>query len=196
MSKINFKNFNNLGNEIFVYKNFISKEECEKIVLYIKSLNDFEWEFREDHFINVFQITKSSHQILEPIRNRIKEILPNDLIYGPSAFFSKMLKGYDWPVHSDVHDYEHIEKKHSSYIEGDPYTEQELSIYGTVLYFNNFEGGELYYPNQNIIYKPKAGDLVIHGSHDECAHGVKPVKSEVRYSYSNSIRKIVKVPIN
>ena len=64
------------------------------------------------------------------------------------------------------------------------------------LYFNNFEGGELYYPNQNIIYKPKAGELVIHGSHDECAHGVKPVKSEVRYSYSNSIRKIVKVPIN
>jgi hypothetical protein len=60
-------------------------------------------------------------------------------------------------------------------------------VYATVAYFNKFEGGEIYYPNQNITYKPNIGDLIIHGADENCSHGVKVVLSEKRYSYAAHI---------
>jgi predicted 2-oxoglutarate/Fe(II)-dependent dioxygenase YbiX len=46
---------------------------------------------------------------------------------------------------------------------------------------DDFEGGELYYPDLNLSYTPSAGDLVIHGS--RITHGVAEVKSGIRYVY-------------
>lgn len=62
--------------------------------------------------------------------------------------------------------------------------ENDPSIkYGIVYYVNSdFEGGELFYPKLNITYKPEAGDLIIHPGTLEYMHGVRDVKSGVRYS--------------
>ena len=54
---------------------------------------------------------------------------------------------------------------------------------GIVGYFNdNFEGGEIYYPDNDIIIKPKPGLVVMHES--TIRHGVHPVKSGIRYYYT------------
>jgi hypothetical protein len=66
--------------------------------------------------------------------------------------------------------------------------------YGIVVYFNEFEGGEIYYPNQDIEYKPNPGDLIIHSAEEHCLHGVRPVKSDIRYSMSGHIYNMIKVP--
>ena len=76
--------------------------------------------------------------------------------------------------------------------------------YGLVVYFGDFEGGEVYYPNLNkegkfignfipldenneFIVKPNNGDLIIHGSHGDYCHGVKEVTNGVRFAFSNFV---------
>ena len=56
------------------------------------------------------------------------------------------------------------------------------SDWGLVLYINDdFEGGELYYPEKNITYVPKSGDLVIHGATKEFSHGTTKIISGTKY---------------
>jgi hypothetical protein len=56
------------------------------------------------------------------------------------------------------------------------------SDWGLVLYINDdFEGGELYYPEKNITYVPKSGDLVIHGATKEFSHGTTKITSGTKY---------------
>ena len=71
--------------------------------------------------------------------------------------------------------------------------------YGVVAYFGDFEGGEIFYHSFNkdgtlseinlnldecLIYKPEAGDVVIHSAYAPYYHGTLPVLSGVRYAYS------------
>ena len=57
--------------------------------------------------------------------------------------------------------------------------------HGAVLYFNDdFEGGELFYPNHNLSIKPRAGMAGIHRGDLDCLHGVKEVTSGTRMTAS------------
>lgn len=60
--------------------------------------------------------------------------------------------------------------------------------YGFCLYFNDdYEGGELDYPDLNITIKPKANALYIHGGH--VVHGSLPVLNDkIRYFSTVFIR--------
>jgi hypothetical protein len=66
--------------------------------------------------------------------------------------------------------------------------------YGVCVYFGEYTGGEVYYPNQNIEISVKPGDLLIHGALKEYEHGVKEITSGVRYSYSNFALPLDKNP--
>jgi predicted 2-oxoglutarate/Fe(II)-dependent dioxygenase YbiX len=54
----------------------------------------------------------------------------------------------------------------------------------SVVYFLNddFEGGELFFPNLDLLIQPEAGTLVCFPSDHNYIHGVKPVTSGRRYS--------------
>ena len=57
--------------------------------------------------------------------------------------------------------------------------------HGAVMYFNEeFEGGELFYPNYNLSVKPKAGLAGIHRADLDCLHGVRKVTSGTRMTAS------------
>ena len=52
-----------------------------------------------------------------------------------------------------------------------------------VMYLNDdYEGGEIYFPLQNITIKPDAGDLVIFPSNFMFMHRALPVKTGIKYS--------------
>ena len=58
--------------------------------------------------------------------------------------------------------------------------------YGAIIYLNNdFEGGELYYPNLHIVVKPEPGLLAIHPGTLKYLHGVKPVIGNTRYTLTS-----------
>lgn len=53
-------------------------------------------------------------------------------------------------------------------------------FWGSVFYINdNYEGGEIYYPEYEYQYKPKPGSMVLHEGNTK--HGVKKVTSGERY---------------
>ncbi len=59
-------------------------------------------------------------------------------------------------------------------------TSRDLSI---IFYINDeFEGGELIFPNLHIQIKPKPGMMVCFPSDQNYLHGVAPIKSGMRYS--------------
>jgi hypothetical protein len=187
-----FDQFKKIGNEIYVYENFLSKNECDSIVSLLDSLEENKWILDRPDMI--MRRTDRLEEIIY-VRNKMLEIVPDGLILGPASTATRLVSGDSWGEHSDVHDFAEIEKIAATYIEGNPYEEKDLSVYGSVVYFNKFEGGEIYYPTQGIIYASNPGDLVVHSSSPLCFHGVKPVISEKRYSYSNHMYKKVKVPL-
>jgi hypothetical protein len=57
--------------------------------------------------------------------------------------------------------------------------------YSFVTYLNDdYEGGEINFPNQNLTIKPKAGSLVMFPSQKPYIHESKPVLSGVKYMYT------------
>ncbi|MFY9331785.1 MAG: 2OG-Fe(II) oxygenase [Candidatus Nanopelagicales bacterium] len=53
----------------------------------------------------------------------------------------------------------------------------------TIIYLNDdYEGGEIYFPEHGITIKPKAGDLVSFPDNEDFKHGVKNTKGGVRYT--------------
>lgn len=184
--------FTKIGEDIYVYKNFISEYELEEINSFILSLNESDW--HEDNKDIKWMLRTENTKILEPIRDRIVNLADSDMTIGSNTALIKMKKGYSWGVHQDDYNFKDVVEKSKSYNEGDPFDLVDISVYGIVIYFNNFDGGEIYYPEQNIEYKPKPGDMVIHGSGFNCRHGVKEILSDVRYSHSSHISKKIKIP--
>lgn len=58
--------------------------------------------------------------------------------------------------------------------------------FGCVYYLNdNYEGGEIYFPNQELEIKPKPNTLVFFPGTLEYLHGVKPIVEGVRYTLTS-----------
>jgi hypothetical protein len=54
--------------------------------------------------------------------------------------------------------------------------------FSLVAYINDdYEGGEISFPNHNITIKPKAGSLIMFPSQEPYIHEVKPIASGIRY---------------
>ena len=190
------ENFRKLGEDIYVYNYFLSGKEIEFYNEVINSI-DPELGWQKD-FNNKWFNNKISFGIEEfgPLMWRVKETFEKDFIINEHKSLNRLLAGDEWGAHSDDHDFRAIKELSLSYVEGEPYELVKYSVYGLIVYFNEFEGGELYYPNQGLTYKPLPGDMVLHSSAEHCKHGVAKVISGPRYSYSNHLSEYIKVPKN
>jgi hypothetical protein len=187
-------NFEKLGEDIYVYHNFVTDQECDSLIELATSLPEDKWIGRFNTEGEGHKWSDISVDQLIPIHERIKSLLHDGIHLGTNLSIIRMEKGATWGLHSDNHDFLEIRKKSKSLIEGQEFDLAPNNIVGLVLYFNNFEGGCLYYPEQNIEYQPKKGDLVMHSSEEHCLHGVNELKSNVRYSHSNNLFNLIKIP--
>ena len=131
---------------------------------------------------------------LIPINKRLSEMLDKDVYLGPSLGATRMKMGWVGPHHIDNFDFLDVIKASQNLKEGEDFDTAENSIAGLIIYLNDFDGGEIYYSNQDVTYYPKAGDLMIHSSQEHCRHQVQEVKSDLRYSHSSHLFNLVKVP--
>lgn len=76
---------------------------------------------------------------------------------------------------------------HEDSMKGRDFNNEGRLFYAGVLYLNDFEGGELVYPDIGVKYKGKKGDLVIHDAN--VWHFVNRVKSVDRYAMTFYIWK-------
>lgn len=62
----------------------------------------------------------------------------------------------------------------------------------TLIYLNNdYDGGEIYFPEYDISYKPEPGDLITFPDNAEYIHGVKTVSNGDRYTLPRWFTRIV-----
>lgn len=187
MNLINLYGFNEIGKDIYVYKQFLSNEELLNInnEIYLKGSS-------------LWRTNKSSNSLdsVSIISEKIKKIVNDPYFIRNQTSINRLVLGESWGLHSDNHEFLNLRKESLSLKDGEDFRLEDNNLFGIVCYINDFDGGELNYPHQSITYKPEAGDLVVHSSEDHCAHEVLEVKSETRYSYSNAIYEKIKVPIN
>lgn len=153
---------------IYIISDFISQDQVKEVM-----------DFLQENKNNVFKLEETNPNS-RMMANRIIDIVGKGLsiedidfdpifdgLYSPLSIknIMKYEIGEEFPSHHDSGEYCPIQ-----------------SDWGLVLYINdNFEGGELFYPEKNITYVPKSGDLVIHGASEEFAHGTTPIISGTKY---------------
>jgi predicted 2-oxoglutarate/Fe(II)-dependent dioxygenase YbiX len=162
---------------IVIKENFISKE---KLDIVISSIDDsIDWGSNSmsgipDKVTRNLDTKPEAHFILKDAINRVQ----NEI----EMFFGRALEdnfpgirrwdvGEFQPLHADGED-----------PEGHP-NEAFIVDYGAVIYLNDdYQGGEIYFPEHNIDFKPKAGTLVFFPSNNMYVHGVREIKSGIRYT--------------
>jgi len=173
-------NFKKIDDEIYVWEDFLTPDEQKFYFDLAESVTEEEWHAHYNP--NEFWNGKASENKLPiyEIGNRINKILEPEYVVPPTGVITRTPLGQGMYVHKD---------------RGEEGYEDMLNDFGTctcidygaLVYFGEWEGGELYYPQRNIEFKPKAGSLIIHSALDAYEHGVKPVTAGKRYLYTNFI---------
>jgi hypothetical protein len=183
-------NFKNLGKDIWVYNNFLSKKEVDAILNRINSSNENLWQGSYPRNQSTVNLKEA-----EIISSRIQKLLSNELYIYKHASITRLTVGQGHGIHSDNHDFLKVRELSKSLKDNECFKMTDNNVYGLVVYINDdYEGGEIFYTKQGIVYKPKSGDLVVHSAEDHCEHGVHPVKTNIRYSFPSCIREKIKIP--
>lgn len=191
----NKEGFTEIGDNIFVYKNFMSDEECDAIMKDILDLPDDSWETPFLATAKNYYANGRQTESIRAVKKRIAALMDKDCYATPGGRASKLLKGASRRAHADIDQFKDVLEASEKYVDGEEFDLADLITYGTIIYFNDFEGGEVFYPEQNNLeYKPVKGDLVVHGAEEKCKHGVKEILSDVRYFSVGHFFKFVKVP--
>lgn len=187
----NNSNLIEIGKDIYVYKNFLSNEECDKYASFAKSLPEDKWKTSN----NQVYIAEKTYS-LRPVPGKIRKIVPEELKVAMGCQIIRLSEGAKYEPHHDANIYTDVIDRFNKYKDGDDFDLELYPLYGIVVYLNDFEGGEIYYPEQGLEYKPSKGDLVIHSAGKHCTHGTRPVIAGDRYTYTSSVAKEVKVAKN
>lgn len=142
---------------------FIENEKIQSLMSTIEGISEDKWFIKDSQYTTDFWFGKR----VEVEHNTLKysDLKMQDLFKTYERITS--LKGicrykkdeYVAP-HTDIYENE----------------DNDRIEYGAVLYWNdNYEGGELYYPEIDFTIKPSAGTLIIHRS--DIVHQSLPVKS-------------------
>ena len=171
---INFKKqYKQLLPEVYLWENFLSQEELAPIM---EEINSMPWDKDTRRHTGM----KSFQKYVERVQNSV-DITDG----GVSSLDLVLLKkiGDGQLPHIDI--WNCLNPIFNNEIEKDADVEKSsfsFPRYAFLIYFNdNYEGGEICYPEYDFCYKPKAGDLIAHSV--KVIHAVKKVKSENRYYY-------------
>lgn len=169
---------------IYQQENFLSEEEIIDINLYFAQNNDWEripdnklWDNRCINIpnLNNKEFVSKLVNINDRTENKIIEVLkPKSKIYTELFQFCRSFKMMANDPHSDS----------TGNLGEDNGTSQRH--FSSIIYLNqDFSGGELFFPNQNINIYPKPGLLAIFPSTHEYMHGVKEIFNGVRFTMLN-----------
>jgi len=166
-----------LKKNIVIIENFISNEECkivldsidDKMLWHSYSLEGIPDKISKNLYEKpqAFKILKNA---IDKLQNEIEmhfgrpleEGFPSIRMWSPGEY---------QPIHADGED-----------PQGNP-NESYIVDYGSVIYLNDdYEGGEIYFPDQGIDFRPKSGTVVFFPSNNMFIHGVREIISGNRYT--------------
>jgi hypothetical protein len=178
-------NLTQLAEKVFIYKDFLTKEEVSLINDIVKDMTFGDHWFEEIEF----KVTPAIPELLD-VWKKVSAFLQPTHVIHPLLSMIYFGEGKQMLPHCDSPGEGHED----DLTVPDVWSTCCLLDYGVITYFGEFTGGELYYPNQDLTVEVKPGDLVIHGAHSDYMHGVKPVTSGMRFAFSNFSLKADKNP--
>jgi len=174
---------NRLSPDIYEIEDFVTLEQQKEILDFCNSLEEDQWwialsEEDKGEFFYGKQYRGEKPQVFEDIDNNIKNLYASSE-YIPGAALQRCL------------DHEPMQQHRDYWIKDLDY----YIRYGIVIYYNDeYEGGEIEYPELGIVYKPKARSLVMHGGN--ILHGPKKVIGDkIRYFSTDFIRGTLENPV-
>ena len=206
------QNIKELAPKLFIYKNFIKGDLLKKINSILKKhLKDSNIQHNQDWYNSrVTSLIPEMHEVWE----KASELIYPELSMHPQLSLLRSKIGQPGMYHhADAPGAVHedcgpvcgtCDIASKVLISPDRWGTCCRLHYGLIIYFGDFEGGEVYYPNFNnklefvgeflpfhnneeLLVKPENGDLIIHGSHGDYCHGVREVTSGVRFAFSNFV---------
>lgn len=158
--------------EYFVIPNFISAKDCASMIKFIDGLPEEDFIQKRDGRLTIANADiKKSNDFLNKYTPKVQALLSKD--HQIRTFFLAV-----YPVGAGI--LPHIDE---------PGEEKLIDDIGVIYFLNdNFKGGEVYLPQWDFTYVPKAGDAVFFPI-NRYMHGVNFVTEGVRYAvplqYSN-----------
>lgn len=148
-----------------IIRNFLTQEDCQSLVQEAKTSANWKPQSKDT---GIFILSSSNHKIMIDVYKRVSELFDKTLHTQMIRMIHKTDKDSFWEDHSDNL--------------GDPTIQ-----YGVVIYLNDdFEGGQLFYPESKTNIKPESGMLIFHKG--DKIHGVSKVESGTRYTLTSFIR--------
>ncbi len=183
------------ADNIVEIENFMTEEELEKLNSFARNNN--EWDVTETHYNEDGTVIYDSgywdHRVAtEPTLKKVDESIP-EVIAGMQA---RLKKKVDEFFKVDAHptspaivrwlpgqrQQPHADKElHEGKSRGKPNDFPYYDIAGLFYINDDYEGGELYFPNQGIQFKPKKGAAYFFPGDMNYIHGVTEIKSGIRY---------------
>lgn len=146
-----------MESNIRFYEHALSQSECDELIrfLYKDTFNSVSLDY------NSLKRTKAiDHDI-------VKKLSVKCGINFDRAFIMKYNASIGSPMHTDNYSIENNEEVFNSW------------KYSGVVFLNQeFDGGELVYPNQGIFIKPITGNMVIAPADESAPHFVNPPSSD------------------
>ena len=183
------------ADNIVAIENFMTDYELETLTEFSK--NNTSWDVTETHYnedgVVIYDSGYWDHRVataptLEAANPEIPEIIRGmqlRLKERVDAFFQvdahptspaivRWLPGQRQQPHAD-------KELHEGENRGKPNDFPYYDIAGLFYINDDYEGGELYFPNQGIQFKPKAGAAYFFPGDMNYIHGVTEIKSGIRY---------------
>ena len=161
-----FLNVEEVADNIFYVKNFLSKEEIKFSIDLIKQIQEKQWtELNKHHnesFHNKFYDHNNNtiNSFIQEKIYKIKPNLPGVVVHGFNRILRQLPKN-----HMEAHVDEINDQPNGA-----------IREYAFVVYLNDdYEGGELSYLNLGIQIKPEAGSIMIFKTGPDYLHEVKTV---------------------
>ena len=166
------------ADKIKVFESLVSPEDLKIAMELLKkadftSHNEYEPDYWKDRVLASDNVPQ---EITRIIQKTLSELYPwaRDF-YGVEL--APLNTKYEGLVHKNSDEFSHALGIHS-----DDYTDSDFAI-SVVIYWNDdFEGGELEFPDIGYRYKPKAGDVVTFLPTKDYEHEVHLVTKGARYS--------------
>jgi hypothetical protein len=171
-----------LYDDVYEINNFLTDEELEEVYQIINRTEEEAWFSEEASGDKGFWYGKNlefkTETVFDKINNKMENLFESYHYYPPNMILQRYKKDDFIGQHTD---------------QWIPDLDYYIG-YGLCLYYNdNYDGGELEYPDLGITVKPKKNSLYIHGGH--ILHGSKPVSSDdIRYFSTVFVRGTEKEP--
>jgi hypothetical protein len=168
-------NIEKIHEGVYIYRNFLDKKFVEKISAKILEIGDG---VDLKHSNNWYEDKVYQMEEMAESYKKASELLLPELYIVPSIMILITKPGDEMFVHTDSpEEDQHVDSP-------DPFETCHIVDYGIVIYYGDWTGGDVFYPDLGISVSPRPGDLLIHKSRNPYSHGVRKIESGVRGAQS------------